>query len=219
MIRLGPLSLGVALVVFSAWLAPTSAGEPDAATVIDRTLLCATSPSGGIREVEARANAGTRLRGEWVRLPLGAAATGNVTYALTDSLAWVTAGKPSAETTLDLGFRSSPVRDWGTLGVSRACRTVNAKIPLSHSGLKGGATSPLGARVDCPAPRRVLLRVRAVAMVKTDLRTKRDFLVTSAPLKSAQLAVRTEKGTPVMYTDVSADGRARLFTAKGCGLD
>ena len=216
MIKRGALPLGAALLVCSAWLAQATAGAPSASVVIDRTLRCATSPSGGIREVEARANAGTRLGGDWVRLPLGAAATGNVTFALTDSLAWITAGKPSADTTLELGFRSSPLRDWGTLGVSRACRIVSAKVPLSASGLKGGSASPLGVRVDCPAPRRVLLRVRAVAMARTDLRTKRDFLVTSAPLKSAQLAVRTEKGKPVMYTDVSANGRARLFTAKGC---
>lgn len=214
----GALSLGLALLACSAWLSQ-AAGAPRADSVIERTLRCTTSESGGIREVEARANAGTRLRGDWVRLPFGAASTGNVTYALTDSLAWITAGKPSVETTLDLGFRTSPVRDWGTLGVSRACRAVSARVPLGPSGLQGGAASPLGDRLDCEAPRRVLVRIRAIAVAETTLRARGDFLRTTVPMKSGQLAVRTEEGKPIMYSEVFENGTARLYTAKGCVSD
>lgn len=213
------VSLGVALLWFGAWLVHAPPGTPSAGSVVERTLRCATSPSGGIREVEARANAGTRLHGDWVRLPFGAASTGNVTYALTDSLAWITAGKPTAGTTLDLDFRSSAVRDWGTLGVSRACRAVSARVPLVPSGLKGGAASPLGDTFDCPTPRHVLLRVRAIAVTETTLRIRGDFLRTTVPMKSGQIAVRTEEGKPIMYSEVFENGTARLYTAKGCVSD
>jgi hypothetical protein len=39
------------------------------------------------------------------------------------------------------------------------------------------------------------------------------------PLKSAQLAVTSEQGKPIMYADVADSGRTRLFTAKGCVFD
>jgi hypothetical protein len=121
---------------------------------------------------------------------------------------------------MDVDFRSSVVREWGTLGVSRlACRPVGATVPLAPAGLQGSAVSAIGDKLDCPAPRHVLVHVRAIATAKTELRARGGFLRTNVPLKSAQLAVRTERGKPIMYTDVLEAGKARLFTAKGCVLD
>jgi hypothetical protein len=202
---------------------PGASSAVSAPAVIDRTVRCATSPTGGIYELEARANAGSRFGGNWSLLPFGVASSGNigsVMLALDDSLAWVTAGKPAAETKVDIGFRQALVRDWGTLAISRtACRPATAKVPLSPAGLQGGAVDGLGDKLDCPAPRKVLVHVRAVVSAKTDLRPRGGFLRTNVPLKSGQIAVTTEKGKPLMYTDVLENGKARLFTAKGCVFD
>jgi hypothetical protein len=213
----GALLLGVLVLAYGALPAGGLHGAVHASTVIDVTLRCTTPLSGGIREIGARANSGSRLRGSWVRLPFGAASAGNVTYGLGDSLGWISAGKPSPSTKLDLGFRSTPAREWGTVGVNRkACRSTSAKVALARAGLEGGTAPALGERVECPAPRTVLLRVRAVSTARTALRAKGDFLVTNVPLKSARLAVRTEKGRALTYADVVENGKARLFTAKGC---
>lgn len=214
--------VGLAALLASAGILGTAPADavPEAVQVIDRTVRCSTSPSGGIWEVEARANAGFKDGSSWQQLPFGAASSGNATFALGDSLAWITAGKPSADSTMDVDFRRSVVREWGTLGVSRmGCRSVNAIVPLTPAGLQGGAVSAIGDKLDCPAPRHVLVHVRAIATAKTNLRAREDLLRTNVPLKSAQLAVRTEKGKPIMYTDVVETGKARLFTAKGCVLD
>lgn len=205
----------------AAWpAAPAAASAP---AVIDRTLRCTTSPSGGVWEVEARANAGIRTGSGWKQLSYGVASSGNVGSTLDplgDALAWITAGRPSTDTTMDWGFRTAQVSRWGTLAVSRTvCRTVRAKVPLSRAGLKGGGVSPFGEKLDCSAPRRVLVRVRALATAKTDLRARGAFLSTNVLMKSGRLAVTTEKGKRIMYSEVFENGKARLFTAKGCVLD
>jgi hypothetical protein len=208
----------------AALLLQASFGAPSASSlVIDETVRCTTSPSGGIREVEARANAGIRLGSGWKQLPYAVASSGNVGSTvdpLGDAFAWITAGRPSADTTIDWGFRTAEVSRWGTLAVSRtACRTVSAKVPLSRSGLEGGAVSPFGEKLDCPAPRRVLVHVRAIATAKTELRARGVFRSTNVPMKSGRLAVTTEKGKSIMVAEVLEDGKARLHTAKGCVFD
>lgn len=221
--RRGALSLGVALLACSAWLVQAPPGASVASVVIDRTMRCTTAPTGGIREVEARANAGIRVSGRWKQLPYAVASSGNVGSTvdpLGDALAWITAGRPTADTTVDWGFRAAQVSRWGTLAVNRTvCRTVDTKVPLSRAGLDGGAVSPFGEKLDCPAPRRVLVHVRAIATAKTELRPRGVFLATNVPMKSGRLAVTTEKGKPIMYADVVEKGTARLFTAKGCVFD
>jgi hypothetical protein len=202
---------------------PASPATPSAPAVIDRTLRCTTSPSGGIWEIEARANAGIRQGSGWKQVPYAVSSSGNVGSTLDplgDALAWVTAGRPSRDTTADWGFRAAQVSRWGTLAVNRrVCRSARARVTLGHSGLEGSSASPFGDKLDCAAPRRVLVRVRAIATTKTDLRARGDFQNTHVPLKSAQLAVTTEKGKPIMYADVADSGRTRLFTAKGCVFD
>ena len=202
---------------------PASPTTPAAPAVIDRTMSCSTAPSGGIREVETRANAGIRPASGWKQLAYAVASSGNVGSTLDplgDALAWITAGRPSTDTTADWGFRTAQVSRWGTLSVSRvACRKVDAKVPLSRVGLEGGAVSPFGEKLDCPAPRRVLVRVRAIATAKADLRARGAFLSTNVPMKSGRLVVTTEKGKRIMYADVVESGKARLFTATECVFD
>jgi hypothetical protein len=202
---------------------PASPTTPSAPAVVDRTMRCTTAPSGGIREVETRANAGIRQGNGWKQLPYAVASSGNVGSTLDplgDALAWMTAGRPAADTTVDWGFRTAQVSRWGTLAVSRAaCRRVSAKVPLSRAGLEGGAVSPFGEKLDCPAPRRVLVHVRGLAIAKTELRRRGAFLGTNVPMKSGRLAVTTEKGRPILYADVTESGVARLFTARECVFD
>jgi hypothetical protein len=221
--RRGALPLGVALLACSAWLVLAPPGASVASVVIDRMMRCTTAPTGGIREVEARANAGIRVAGRWKQLPYAAASSGNVGSTvdpLGDALAWITAGRPSADTTVDSGFRTAQVSRWGTLAVSRvACRPVEGTIPLGRAGLTGSGASPFGDKLDCPAPGRVLVRVRAIASAKTELRSRGAFLATSVPLTSGRLAVRAETGKPIVYAEVLDSGASRLFTAKGCVYD
>ena len=98
-------------------------------------------------------------------------------------------------------------------------RPVKAKVSFSKAGLSGSSASPFGEKLDCPAPRRVLVRVRALATSKTELRRRGAFLSTNAPFKSGRLAVRTERGKPIVYAEVLESGASRLYTAKGCVYD
>ena len=202
---------------------PSSSAATSAPAVIDRTMRCTTAPSGGIREVETRANAGIRTGSGWKQLPYAVASSGNVGSTLDplgDALAWITAGRPSTDTTADWGFRTAQVSRWGTLSVSRiGCRAIDAKVPISRAGLQGGAVSPFGEKLDCPAPRRVLVHMRAIATAKADLRARGAFLSTNVPMKSGRLVVTTEEGKRIMYADVLESGKARLFTATECVFD
>jgi hypothetical protein len=217
---LGTLGLAIGFAVS----AHASHGDAAAASVvIDRTMRCTTAPRGGSRAGAARPKAGPRAGGRWKQLPYAISSSGNVGSTLDplgDALAWITAGRPSADTTVDSGFRTAQVARWGTLAVSRvSCRPVRSKVPFSKAGLRGGSASPFGDKLDCPAPRRVLVRVRALAVSKTELRGRGAFLSTNVPLKSGRLAVRTEKGKPIVYAEVQDSGAVRLFTAKGCVYD
>jgi hypothetical protein len=192
--------------------------------VIDRTYACATVILGGIYRVESRAHAGRRTHSEWAKLPYAVFASGGVARAPgvdatpENSLAWVTAGDPSPSSTIDLEWLAFTARAGGTLGVNRAlCNPARASVSLSPTGLRGGAVGSAGATVDCDAPNRVYVRLRASVRGSTALRKRaRLFLATNAPVSEAKLAVRTPSGRLLAYADLADSGRARLFTAKGC---
>jgi hypothetical protein len=98
------------------------------------------------------------------------------------------------------------------------CVPSSAKVPLTSSGLRGGAVSSDLMAIDCPVGKHVLVRIRATVDGSSALRPRaRVFLATNAPATQAKLAVRTLAGKPISYADVAASGRTRLFTAKGCG--
>jgi hypothetical protein len=204
-----------------------SAPAAGQAAVIDRTYLCATRSSGGINEIEARAHAGVRRgRPSWDEVPLAGITTGSSTggaaTSLDNDLAWMTAGRPGATARIIddpfAGF-TYPVRVWGTLAVNRKlCRPSSARVPLARKGLSGGSADPLGDTLDCAAPRRVLVRLRAIAS-SSALKQHRQFLRTTEPVREARLAMRTESGRPLVYAEVFESGKARLFTAQGCVPD
>jgi hypothetical protein len=195
--------------------------------VIDRTYLCATRSSGGLLEIEARAHAGVgRGRPSWDEVPLAGITTGSNTggaaTSLDNDLAWMTAGRPGATARIIddpfAGF-TYPVRVWGTLAVNRKlCRSSSALVPLTRDGLSGGLASPLGDTLDCATPRRVFVRLQAIAS-SSALKQHRQFLRTTEPVREARLAVRTESGKRLVYAEVFQSGKARLFTARGCAPD
>ena len=193
--------------------------------VIDRTYSCETTQLGGIYELKSRAHAGIRSGSGWSKLPYAVAGSGGwagpnfgLHNAPGNTLAWISAGTPSTATTVDLDSQSFPVLEGGTLGVNdEQCTPSKATVPLTSAGLDGGALRREGVFVDCPAPRRLLIRFRATVQGSTALRDRaRIFLATNAPAREAKLAVRTPAGKPVAYAEVSQSGHAKLFTGNGC---
>ena len=206
--------------------AASSEASAPSAGAIDRTLLCATAPRGGVYEIEARAHRGIREGpSRWKQLPFavvgsgGTAGRANSPALFDNSLAWISAGRATATTTVDTEFMAVPVSALGTLAVKAGCRTTKTPVPLTPTGLEGGATSPFGDELDCSSPRRVLVRVRAVLGAPTSLRKRGTLLKTTIPVKEARLAVRTQNGKPLVYAEVFESGKARLFTAPGCVPD
>jgi hypothetical protein len=204
----------------SAAAATSHAGD---SRIVDRRLVCATSQSGGIYEIEAQSFSGTRQGSRWARLPFAVVSTGDVAAAaevLRNSLAWITAGRPHASTVLGDYFYPPRAVAYGTLALNRRnCRSSSARIPLTAAGLTGGAASRLGDVFDCGGPRRVLVHVRAVLATPGRLTGHGDFLVTTTPVREARIAVRTETGRPLAYATVAESGRSTLHTGRGCFPD
>lgn len=205
-----------------------SSGVPQTTTttaLIDRTYACETQLLGGLYELRNRAHSGVRSGSVWSKLPYAAVATGGWAGPLTglpnapvNSLAWITAGTPSASTTAGSGPETFPVVGGGTVGVNRnLCRRTSAKVAFGRAGLRGGTAPRTALDVDCPAPRRLLVRLRATVEGASALRERaRIFLATNAPASKAELVVRTPAGKLLSYASVDRSGRAQLFTAKGC---
>jgi hypothetical protein len=202
-----------------------SASSPAAVAEIDRTFSCNTVLLGGLSQVEVRAHAGERRGGQWARLPYAGVSTGGNAGRLDTSvppgnaLAWITAASPAPTTTVDDAYNSFSVHSGGTLGRNtELCRPVTARVELSRVGLRGGA-APVGARaVDCDAPKRVLIRLRATALGSAALRERgRIFVATGTTLSRAELAIGTPSGKLLAYAAVDQAGRSRQYTApRGC---
>ncbi|MGH3134133.1 MAG: hypothetical protein ACRDNY_10425 [Gaiellaceae bacterium] len=211
--------------------APSAAATPPVSRasgpVIDRTMICETDAHGGIHEVEARAHAGYRSGSSWAKLPYAIVTTGGAGGALSGNqaapataLAWITAGSPVADTTVDSDFYTFPVKVSGTLGIHRTrCKASKARVALTRDGLRGGAASALGDERDCVAPRRVLLRVRARLQSAGTLKRRQMFFATNVPLAEAKLVVRTLSGKPLVYAQAFQSGKTPFFTARSCVRD
>ncbi|HLG09579.1 MAG TPA: hypothetical protein VI409_13000 [Gaiellaceae bacterium] len=197
------------------------------APVIDRTVVCTMSFIGGAHEIEVRAQKGFRSGGSsWDRPPLAALTTGSAgsaAKALDNMLGWVTAGRPSpTATVIPVRFPdvTYPIATWGTLAMSRTqCRPAATRFPLTAKGLTGGPAGALGETFDCGAPRRVLVRMRAVLESPASLREHRQFLDTKTPIREGYVVVGTQTGKPLVYAEVFASGKANLFVARGCMPD
>lgn len=201
-----------ALAAGSAHAGPSS----EAAFVLDRTYSCAIALHGGIYQLESRAHPGARSSGAWSKLAYAGLRAGVFSGGTGNLLAWVSAGKPARATTVDQEFWTFDVRTYGTIGISgRACNPSRAAVPLTAAGLRGGRAAPLGDELKCDAPRRVLVRLRAVLASRASLHG-REFESVHVPVQEAKLAVRTLSGKPLSYATVAQTGKATLYTAKGC---
>ena len=217
------------MVLLAASVLAASGGSTpassSAARVIDRTLLCTTRSSGGVREINVRANPGSRLGAAWGTLAFAAVATGAETHStmiLTDSLAWVSAGKYNKDTNLEPsdGVAAANAARLGTSALNRSvCTPSKARVPLRATGLRNAAPGPLGASFHCAAPRRVLVRVRATAGSAPARYRDPLFEKTRTPLQSAYLAVRTPAGRQLAFASLADTGRVRLLTASSCTED
>lgn len=97
----------------------------------------------------------------------------------------------------------------------------SARLELAANGLDGGPASYFSDEYECDAPRRVLLRFRAVfrsptsfALDRSSGELRRQRAIT--PVREVRIAVRTEAGKPFLYLEALASGKARIFAAKGC---
>jgi hypothetical protein len=214
-------ALGPVLVIaLAAAFSSSSLASPTDARILDRTLLCATALTGGLRQIEVRADSGIRTGASWKQLAFATVATGSIgsrVTALENSLAWITAAKPGGGTTMDIGFNLAYPHTDGTLALSRAhCRASSVKVTLTTEHLHGARAGVFGDAFDCAAPRRVLVRVRGVFRSPSRLHGEGVFLRTNSPLREARLAVRDTSGRPLAYADVLESGRARLFVSNRC---
>jgi len=213
------LAVAISAVIALAAVAVGSSAraEVDAGVVLDRTYMCAVFFRGGVYLLDTHAHAGTRRSGSWARLPYAGVRSGVFGGAASNLLVWITSGKPTKSTVVDQDYDTFDVATFGTVGVRReSCRRTSGTVPLSPSGLPGGAAPPLGSEFECFSPKQVVVRVRAVLASPGALRSGVDFQTAHVPIRAAKLAIRTLTGKQLVYADVQEGGMARLFAAKGC---
>lgn len=199
-----------------ALAAGSAEARPAATYVLDRTYACAVPLHGGIYKLEPRAHPGIRSGRAWNKLAYASLRAGVFSGGTGNLLAWVSGGRPAPETTVDQEFWTFDVRTYGTIGIDgRQCNPTRAALPFSRKGLRGGAAAALGSELGCAAPRRILVRIRAVLASRGALHG-REFETVHVPVVEAKLAARTPAGKPLSYATVSQSGKATLFTAKGC---
>jgi hypothetical protein len=202
------------------------AADAQPSRVVDRTMACAPSLIGGVRQIDTRAYRRSGRKGaSWDRPAFADVSTtvsGAAATAVDDELAWVTSGRPSADATVVttlVGF-TFPMQSWGTLAFNaRRCRQTSAKVALGRRGLRGGPVGALDDRWDCASGRRVLVRIRAVTRTPARLASYRGFLRTTVPVQEASLAVQAESGRRLVFSQVLASGKALLFTSPTCFPD
>jgi hypothetical protein len=221
----------------AATTSPSATRQATAQRTIDETLLCSTNVLGRSRNVTVSAHRGTGRSGtRWLRPAFAALTTGPSPvpqvatildareHALDGTLGWVTAGRPTADSTVipDLvawpGF-DYPLSRWGTLARnSQLCPArLSGRVPLTAPGLVDRKVGPFDVSFTCNgASARVFVRMRATLASRVTPTPYRQFRRITAPLSKAEIAVRTESGKPLVYAEVLASGKSRLLTAKGC---
>jgi hypothetical protein len=210
-------AVAVAALACAATLGAAARAEPTAGSVLDRTFTCAVTLRGGAYLLDARAHSGTRLQGKWAKLPYAGFRTGVFGGPGGNMLAWVTAGKPTATSTIDNEYDTFDVKTFGTLGVRRElCRQTSTKVPLTSAGLQGGVAAQLGDEFECFATKQIVIRIRAVLATSGPFRRGPQYQTAHVAVREAKLVARTPAGKLLAYGDVTESGRARIFTAKGC---
>jgi hypothetical protein len=211
------LAAAVAAVVVVIGAGPSARAGAEATAVLDRTYTCAVFYRGGTYLVEARAHSGTKLHGDWARLPYASVRSGVFSGGAGNLLVWITAGRPAKGTKIDQEYDTFDVGTFGTIGVRReSCRQTSARVTLTSAGLRGGRAAPLGTEFECYTPKQVVFHVRAVLTGSARLRAGQDYQTSHVPARKASFAVRTPTGKPLLYASVDESGAAGIFAAGGC---
>jgi hypothetical protein len=200
------LTLGaVALLAGAAGVVRAERAEPAAsqrARVIDQTLRCTVALDAGIRQIRISGQSGVRDQADpskWFAI------AGLHLTVDNGQLAAIQAGAPRAE-------QRVPQLDTTFLVGRDACRPVAARIPLSPKGLGGGPLNRFVEYYHCAMPRRIVMRVRGEFRQPVALRSDTGARFTEAPMRKGFVAIRSERGRPLLYADVVESGRARLFS-------
>lgn len=207
----GRLRIALSLTVLALLAAAleTSAAPEQRARILDRTLLCSIELQGGIHELNVYGQSGVRLQGnasKWKELPTAFLNSGSIWTA---GLAGATAGRSDPSTQVGSGLFYDAKR----------CKRTSRRVALSTKGLGGGPANQFQERFECPAPREVLIRVRAEFARPTDfdfISRTQQFGASGPPLRFAQLAATTTTGKALAYVDVSESGRTRIFLRGNC---
>jgi hypothetical protein len=230
------LAFGVAILTSITAAQVVSAGvesqsAPFAEQTIDRSYLCTNGVrAGGLRDAWVSAKTAYLGEGSWTWLgrvsignrgktptKVGPDQTGRFATAYTHWGFSISAGE---------GTSSHPLEQPGLAIWSRwarACKVLPTarRVALSARGLNGGAVDYYGDDYNCPAPRKVFVRVRAVLSAATSFRLDRrsGYLEAVAPVQEGVIAVRRQSGKPFAYVSVNQSGKARIFTAPACVAD
>jgi hypothetical protein len=206
---IGGIALAAILVLALAALGAERALQDQAATpsarVVDRTLLCSTRVQGGLRMIEMMATPAVPTRRE----PLGPVPSSvDMTSGGAETGTWV-----SLQT--DRYPDTSP---WtGQARYSRQeCRVVNARVPLTTTGLAGGRAL-FQEKQKCEAPRQVLVRIRATFERPTRWVAVSPRLMAARGGRIIQgaIAVRTQNGRPLAFATATRTS-VQLYAARHC---
>jgi hypothetical protein len=197
--------------------APAGPSTPvgPAATVIDRTLSCATGIGKGVQGIQLTAISAFRSRNKLDKFGQVVVSTpGNPVPSNTQTFSPTLAGATA-------GWPPPPPFSSGALGFSpKLCKAIRARVPLSPRGLGvGGEASVFGEDLTCTTPKKVVIRVRAAffGSARLALTAKKDYVNADGRIAKAQVAVRTPNGKPLAYGEVFDSGKARLFfTGRNC---
>jgi hypothetical protein len=171
--------------------------SPGSSNVIDRTLLCATEVTGGLRMISVRASSARSAP------PTAVASVGVTTNFVPD---WTLASAHAA------AMEFNPKR----------CSSAQARPALTPKGLGGRAVTSAGVQYDCETPTEVLIRLRASFREPAKLEPDRTFgyLMQQArgEVLAASLVVTTLTRRRLAFASF-ANGKGRLHTATSCTED
>ena len=178
--------LGLVLATAGAGAAVSAGAVGQASRVIDRTVVCETELSGGIREISVWANSA---------------------YRQGEGKAFVQTGGLLAGSLAGLGQSH--------LYLDPTCRTSRTRVGFTSRGLVGGEVGTIQESVDCATPRRVLVHVRGVFRAPVRLRRtgRPPRLWARGRLLEGSLAVRTLSRQQLALARVLRSGKVQVFAA------
>jgi hypothetical protein len=185
-------------------LASATAAQPiQTFTVIDRTMVCATSFEGGFPD---------RLRSLWIN------AVTQTGQGDGESSAAVSVGTGRSRSLVYVANKSAGSTAGPWLQVARGCRTIKRSLRPAH---EERTAATVEFRAGCKlldAPPHVLVRLRASMQSRTRWSVyKREFLVARGNPLDASVTVRSYPALrPLAFASFGHDGSSRFFRTSRC---